>query len=105
MLARLAGPFCRINSRKIRSPNARRQDLGFSAATDPADAKLPPRRAGKAGAERRRHARLRRYPGQIARRIPQGWLDPKSRRPAVALFLRTARSAPDRRGARAPQFG
>ena len=103
MLARLAGPFCRIKIRKIRPQDANRPYLGIFAAPFAAHAKLSAGRVGAAGVVRSRGARLCRHPGQAARRISQGRIE--SREPALHLFLRRPRAAAERGGARSSQFG
>jgi hypothetical protein len=78
-----------------------RPDLGIFAAIDAADAQLPPHRARTAGAVRRRDARLRRHPGQAARRIPQGRNQSKSRRRSRTVLFCGAGAGARRQRARA----
>jgi hypothetical protein len=77
--------------------------FGGFTATDAAVAELSAQRARAPGAVRDRHAGLGRHSGQAARRIPQGRLDAGTRHQSLALFLRAARAAADRRRARARQ--
>ena len=78
--------------------------MGFPAAFDAAGAQLPSQRIGAARAHRCRDSRLLGHPGEAARGVPQGRIDPRPRQYSDAILLRTAGAALDRQRAGPCQF-
>ena len=79
-------------------------DPGVPPAADAADARQPADRARAAGSLRRRDPGRCAGAGEIARRVPRGWIECKSRRPSVATVFRSAGTAADRRRSGPCQF-
>src|SRR5262249_6291205 len=94
----------RTDRGRIRLNGAGRQDMGVSAAPVAADAQLSPHRTRTAGTRRRRHAGHHGNPGQAARGVPQGRIEPEPHPIAVALLLHAAGAVSFRRCANAHQL-
>src|SRR2546430_14037825 len=81
-----------------------RQDRRIPEEADAAGARQSFGRARATGSLRRRDASVRRDPGEIARRIPPGWVYSKSPRQSPAVFLRAVGAVAHRGRSGACQF-